>query len=230
MLIDANGTRPHDGWLEMARPFILAFKAGQQSPDAFITEDKLVYWYRPTPSTINCNATDSTMHGAANNASGNFFRGRPNGYETLRDQVFVVSLLTAPATIHVESGGECRSSRRRTGRRKTTQAEPRSTMTTTVFDASAGVNAFAVPMRIGKQSFRVSRDGGGSGSGATVLAGTSLKDIEARCICGDYNFNAYVGMLPAAAEDRLQPAGLARLSQGLGMPCPTNTLGVVPCR
>lgn len=183
----------------MSKPFIAAYKAGTNLVSQFITENQLIYWYRPTPKGLDCDATDTTMQGNPNNASGNFFRGRPNGYESMEDAVFVVSLLTAPASIQVTSGDNSQT-----------------------FNASAGANAFAVPMGVGQQSFSVRRNGN------TILSGTSMKDIVDTCICGIYNFNAYVGTLPAPTTiDALQSAGLASLSQGLRAPCPTNTLKMV---
>lgn len=180
----------------MAQPFIAAYKAGATSVNNFITDEKLIYWYRLTPKGVNCDSTDTTMRGG-NNDSGNFFAGRPNSHETMQDQVFVVSLLKSPATVEVKSGGN-----------------------TQTFNAQAGASAFAVPMGVGKQSFSVTRNG------QSVLSGTSLKDIVDTCICGIYNFNAYVGSLPATPTvDQLQPDGLTRLTDGLSVPCPVNTLG-----
>jgi hypothetical protein len=80
---------PHTGWLEMAKPFITAYKAGEKTPT--ITEDKLVYWYRPTLKSLDCDATDTV--GA-----------RPDGYETLEDALFVVALLTEAGKVSVSSG------------------------------------------------------------------------------------------------------------------------------
>ncbi|KAJ5601987.1 glycoside hydrolase [Penicillium lagena] len=192
---------PHDGWLQMSKPFIAAYKAGDSSPLKYITDEKLVYWYRPTPKNINCDATDTTTEGNPNNSSGNFFRGRPNGADTMADAVFVVSLLQSPANVVVQSGSQA----------------------PVTFAAPAGISAFTVPMGLGAQKFAVTR----GGNNQTVLSGTSLKQIVDSCICGIYNFNAYVGTLPAPASiDQLQPAGLASLSEGLRAPCPTNTLGV----
>ena len=99
---------------------------------------------------------------AANNGSGNYFIGRPNGWESMADSVFVVPLLQAPASIQVNSGGTIYN-----------------------YDAPAGVSAYEVPMHIGVQSFSVSRNN------QTVLSGTSLKEIVNGCVCGLYNFNAY---------------------------------------
>jgi hypothetical protein len=188
--------RPHDGWLEMSRPFIAALKANASSADAFVTDEKLIYWYRPTPKSVNCDATDTTMEGNPNNSSGNFFRGRPNGADSMEDSVFVVSLLKSAASLTVQSGNKSQE-----------------------IKVSTGINAYSVPMGVGKQKFTLTR------GDKTILSGTSLKDISDTCICGIYNFNAYVGVLPdESAIDQLQPAGLALISQGLKVACPTNTL------
>ncbi|OXV08700.1 hypothetical protein Egran_03537 [Elaphomyces granulatus] len=176
---------PHDGWLDMAKPFISAFKAGATSVSNYITEDELIYWYRPTPRGEDCDATDTCMV-PANNASGNYFLGRPNGWESMQDTVFVVSLLQSPATIQVSSGSNSQT-----------------------FTAAAGASAFQVPMGVGPQSFTVTR-----GSN-TVFSGTSLKNVVDSCVCGLYNFNAYVGGLPAESGDPLKPDGLAAFAQGL---------------
>jgi hypothetical protein len=88
--------------------------------------------------------------------------GRPNGWQTMSDSVFVVSLLTSPASIEVNSGGNVYN-----------------------YDAPAGASAKAVPMGVGSQKFTVTRNG------QTVLSGTSLKEIINGCVCGLYNFNAY---------------------------------------
>ncbi|ROW01305.1 hypothetical protein VMCG_05983 [Cytospora schulzeri] len=176
---------PHDGWMDMAKPFISAFKDGASSANSYVTTDELVYWYRPTPKSINCDATDTTMV-TANNNSGNYFEGRPDGYESLSDSVFVVSLLTSPGTITVESGS-----------------------TVQEFNAPQGISAYEVPMSIGQQQFFLSRNG------QTIMSAVSLKDISNVCPCGLYNFNAYVGTVPEAAPDQLQPDGLNSLTAGL---------------
>ncbi|KAL2858841.1 glycosyl hydrolase family 71-domain-containing protein [Aspergillus pseudodeflectus] len=193
---------PHGGWLEMSRPFIAAYKAGETSPDQHIGDEKLIYWYRPTPRDVECDSTDTTMGGSPDNSTGNFFRGRPDGWETMQDEVFVVSLLTSPGTIQVTSGSVEQS-----------------------FEAPAGASAFAVEMGVGQQKFSLVRDG------RTVMSETSLKDIAEECICGLYNFNAYVGVVPAEETiDQLDSIGLAMLTQGLNAPCPTNTLGASASR
>lgn len=80
----------------------------------------------------------------------------------MQGSVSVVSLLTYPATVQINSGG-----------------------TVYHYDALAGANAEEVPMGIGLQSFAVRRDG------QTNVSGTSLKQIVNGCICGLHNFNAY---------------------------------------
>lgn len=178
---------PHDGFRDLAKPYIAAFKDGADSVDSYITEDQIVYWYRPTPSNVECDSTDNTM-GAGSNSSGNYYHGRPNGYEVMQDEVFVVTLLTANATLSITSGG-----------------------TTQTFDAKAGANSFSVPMGVGQQKFALTRDS------QTVLSGTSLKDIQDECICGIYNFNTYVGTLPAQAPNALAAEGLASFTVGLSV-------------
>ncbi|KAJ5835372.1 hypothetical protein N7447_001398 [Penicillium robsamsonii] len=191
---------PHDGWLDISKPYIAAFKAGESSPTSYISSDELVYWYRPAPRGVDCDATDTCMV-PANNGSGNYFMGRPDGWQSMADSVFVVSLLTSPATVQVNSGGSVYN-----------------------YEAPVGASAKEVPMGVGSQSFAVVRDG------QTILSGTSLKPIINGCVCGLYNFNAYVGTLPAGFGDPLQPDGLAAFTQGLrAHTCqPTPSLGTVP--
>lgn len=183
----------------MAKPFIAAYKAGSRMPLDFLEEEKLIYWYRPVPRDVDCDSTDTTMQGNPNNASGNFFRGRPDGANTMKDEIFIVTMLKSPANVRVQSGDKFET-----------------------YLASEGIWAHSVPMGVGVQNFQVTRDG----QTVDALSGTSLRDVVDQCICGIYNFNAYVGTLPAEATvDRLQPAGLTMLSQGLQVACPVNTLG-----
>lgn len=176
---------PHDGWLDISKPYIDAFKNGARSADSYVTADELVYWYRPTLKSLDCDSTDTTMV-AANNDSGNYFEGRPNGYDALEDTVFVVAMLIDAGTITVKSGSNIQE-----------------------FDAPKGISAYQVDMNVGSQQFFLARNG------QTVLSGQSLKDIIDVCPCGIYNFNAYVGTVPENAPDRLQPDGLNSLTVGL---------------
>ncbi|KAL5042411.1 glycosyl hydrolase family 71-domain-containing protein [Aspergillus fruticulosus] len=182
---------PHDGWMDMSKPFITAYKDRATSVDSYITEDLLVYWYRPTPRDVNCDATDNYS-----------LNSRPNGWETIEDVVFVVTLLTEPATVAVNSGGNVEA-----------------------FDAPVGPSTFKVPMGVGSQAFLLSRNR------QIIQSNISLLPIIDSCICGLYNFNAYMGSLPPSPIDSLQSAGLKRLTQGLNVrTCsPAPSLGkVVP--
>jgi hypothetical protein len=178
---------PHGGWLELARPYIAAFKAGSTTVDAYIEREQIVYWYRPTLSTAGCDGTDSAG-------------GRSDGWATLADAVFVVTLLRAPGTLVVSSGG-----------------------TTTLLAAPAGAAAFSVPMQPGQQAFAIARNG------ANVLAGVSLRDVSTTCPCGIYNYNAFVGAVPPTAPDALGADGLQSMTVGLHVAtcAPTPSLAAV---
>jgi hypothetical protein len=84
---------PHNGWLDMAKPFIVAYKAGEKSPA--VSEDRLVYWYRPIPKSLEC---DKDNTGA-----------RPDGSDTLEDAVFVVALLKEDGKVTASSGKNSQS-------------------------------------------------------------------------------------------------------------------------
>ena len=185
---------PHDGFLEMAKPYIAAFKAGSKTVDSFIDTDQIIYWYRPSLKSADCDSTDNCQ-GAA--SPPNYFPGKPNGYDTVEDSVFIVALLKSAGTVTVTSGGNTQS-----------------------FNAQAGANAFQAPLNAGKQSFALTRNS------QTVLGGDSLKEVSADCVCGIYNFNAYVGTLPAGPSDSLQPDGLKNFETGLHATCQaTPSLG-----
>jgi hypothetical protein len=159
---------PHGGWLEMAKPYIAAFKAGEKAPT--ITEEKLVYWYRPTPKDIVCSG-DSL--------------GKPKGWELVTDEVFVVAMLKTPGSVTISSGSN-----------------------TNTFDAPAGASLHKIPLGTGSQKFGLVR------SGTEVFSETSLRDVVDSCACGIYNFNAYVGTVPAGPADVLVDNGRI----GVGVP------------
>jgi hypothetical protein len=125
----------------------------------------------------------------ADNSSGSYYNGKPNGWETVSDSVFVTALLTSPADISVISGDSAYH-----------------------YSASAGVSTFSVPMGLGKQQFTMLRDG------KILQSATSERDVTKTCDCGNYNFNAYVGMVPEGEPDDLAPAGLASLTNGIRVP------------
>jgi hypothetical protein len=180
---------PHNGWLDMAKPFIAAYKAGAKSPAEFIKEDKIIYWYRPTLKSLDCDATDTTMQDAPN-PQGNYFKGRPDGVDSLQDAVFVVALLKEAGKVTAISGGNSKT-----------------------FDAPAGASAWQVDMAVGAQSFSLERDG------KVVMSEVSLRDVMNTCPCGIYNYNAFVGTVPAGPSDPLGADGMTGLTTGLKVQC-----------
>lgn len=165
---------PHDAWLDMAKPFIAAYKAGATKVDNYITSDQVFYWYRPQLKSTNCDSTDTC--GAA-----------PDGYTTVADSVFVVTLLKSAGTIQIGSGTWAGN-----------------------YAVSAGASMTTFPLQVGQQKFTLIRNG------QNVFAGTSLKSVISGCVCGLYNFNAYVGMLPSSGTPpALDATGLSQFSNGL---------------
>lgn len=183
----------------MAKPYIAAFHAGSKTIDSHIESDQLIYWYRPTLKSASCDSTDNCEQPwSSSTPNPNYFTGKPNGYDTMQDSVFVVALLTSPGIVTVTSGGN----------------GPQA------FNAPAGASSWQVGMGTGKQSFSLTRNG------RNVLSGESLKDIMSDCVCGIYNFNAYVGTLPAGASDPLSADGLVSFTNSLSATCqPTPSLG-----
>ena len=192
-------SRPHDGFLQMAKPYIAAFHAGSKAVDSHIQSDQLIYWYRPTTKSASCDSTDNCEQpGPSPTLNPNYFTGKPNGYDTMEDSVFVVALLTSPGTVTIKSGGN----------------GPQT------FNAPAGASSWQGGMGVGKQSFSLTR------KGQRILSGDSLKDILSECVCGIYNFNAYVGTLPTGGSDPLSPDGLLSFTKSLSATCqPTPSLG-----
>jgi hypothetical protein len=178
---------PHDGWLDLSKPYIAAYKNGDTNVANYITQDQVIYWYRRNLNSLNCDSTDSL--------------GRPDGYQTLTDTVYVVTLLKTAGSITIKSGSNSQT-----------------------FNAGAGANIFTVSAAAGQQIFTLTRNG------ANVLSGTSLMDITNTCACGLYNFNAYVGTLPAGPSDPLPPHGLSQYTAGLKVTTcqPTPSLGTNP--
>lgn len=177
---------PHDGFLDLSKPFIAAYKNKDTDVSKYIQNEELVYWYRRNLKGLNCDATDTTYNRPANNASGNYFEGRPDGWDSMDDAVYVAAFLKSAGTVTVTSGG-----------------------TTQSFQGNAGANIFQVSANLGHQTFTLTRNG------QTVFTGTSLMDITNVCACGIYNFNTYVGTVPAGFDDPLQGDGLASLTIGL---------------
>ncbi|OJJ73093.1 hypothetical protein ASPBRDRAFT_73559 [Aspergillus brasiliensis CBS 101740] len=78
---------PHDAWRDLYKPYIAAYKSGDSKPA--ITQEGLVYWYRPTPKGVNCPEDNMPA---------------PNGFQMLSDSIFVATMLNSPATLTVTSG------------------------------------------------------------------------------------------------------------------------------
>lgn len=139
---------PHDAWRDLYKPYIAAYKAGASSPT--VNEDKIVYWYRPTPKGVVCTG-DSLPP--------------PNGVSMLSDSIFVATMLTSPATLTVQSGGNAPVS----------------------INVPAGITTSSVNMGVGAQQFTVTR------GGQTILSGWGGLFVQNSCT--HYNFNAYVGSI-----------------------------------
>ena len=165
------------------------------------SEDQLIYWYRPATKTASCDSTDTCEKPwPSPSPNPNYFTGPPNGHDTVEESIFVVALLKSAGTVTVTSGSNTKD-----------------------FDAQAGPNAFSLDLGTGKQSFALKR------GGATILSGESLKEVSDQCICGIYNYNAYVGTLPPGKPDPLQAEGLQNFGTGLSATCaPTPSLGTAP--
>ncbi|CAH0041338.1 unnamed protein product [Clonostachys rhizophaga] len=176
---------PHNGWLDLSKPYIAAYKNKDTSVNKYITKDQIIYWYRRTLKSLDCDATDTTSNRPVE-GNENYFMGRPDGWNTMDDAVYVVTMLTQAGQLTVTSGGQ-----------------------TVVKEVPAGANLIEVPAAIGQQKFSLSRNG------QVVLEDTSKMDISNVCPCGLYNFNAYVGTVPAGFDDPLGPDGLNSLTNGL---------------
>lgn len=79
----------HTPLLDIAKPYISAFKAGQKEPT--VDTEGLVYWYRPHLKSAECDSTDNC-------------KGKPKGWEFLSDSVFVATMSKAGGSFTVTSG------------------------------------------------------------------------------------------------------------------------------
>lgn len=80
---------PHVALMDVAQPFINAFKAGKAEP--VVDKEGVVYWYRPHPKAINCDKTDNC--GA-----------KPDGWQFVKDVVFVSVMTKNGGKVKVTSG------------------------------------------------------------------------------------------------------------------------------
>ncbi|KAF4449010.1 murein transglycosylase [Fusarium austroafricanum] len=192
---------PHNGWLDLSKPFIAAYKNKETNVAKYIQKDQLVYWYRRNLKGLNCDSTDTTSGRSPPNPTENYFQGRPDGWQSMEDVVYVVSLLKSAGTVVVKSGGN-----------------------TVTKEVPAGATLIKVDAALGKQTFTLKR------GNTEVLSDTSLMDITNVCPCGLYNFNAYVGTVAAGFSDPMDSAGLASLTVGLHVTTcqPKPSLGTNP--
>jgi hypothetical protein len=101
--------------------------------------------------------------------------GQPDGWATLADVVFVITLLRAPGMLFVSSGS-----------------------TTTLLSALAGAAGLSVLLQPSQQAFAI------AWNGANVLAGVSLRNVGTACLCGIYNSGAFVSVaLPRCSGPRV---------------------------
>jgi len=117
---------PHAGYLELSKYFISWYKTGKKPK---ISRDCLVYIYRVHPKS----AVASTV--SPPDAPRNF-KTLPVKYmgSDVQDDVFVTTLLKAPAELRVTTGG-----------------------TETRYQAPAGYTSFAIPFSTGSQHFELYR-------------------------------------------------------------------------
>jgi glucan endo-1,3-alpha-glucosidase len=132
------------------KPYIAAYKSGASAPT--VTADQLVYWYRPTPWDVTCSGDPL---------------GPPNGRDLLADVVFVTTLLTSPANLTVQSGGNA----------------------PVTIQVPAGIVTNNFTMGLGAQTFQVTRNN------VSLMGGTGGLQITNTCTF--YNYNAYVGSFNA---------------------------------
>ncbi|KAF3158433.1 hypothetical protein TWF106_002602 [Orbilia oligospora] len=169
---------PHDGWRIITKAYIEAYKAGLSAPS--VSEDSLVYWYRPHPKAATC--TSDTL-------------GRPNGADMLYDNVYVTTLLTAPATLVVQSGSN----------------------SVVRINVPAGVLTSNVTMGIGAQRFSLER------GGQVIMGGTGGLEIKNSCTV--YNFNVYVGSLPGGDSSPTSTTTATRSSSTITRSSTSSTGG-----
>jgi glucan endo-1,3-alpha-glucosidase len=118
--------KSHAGYAQLNKYYAQWFTTGAQPA---ITRDQVIYFYRTSPA-----ATNSSV----------------NGYNTAVDSVFLTTLLTSPATLHVSTGSQI-----------------------TDISLPAGINYSRVPFAVGTQQFSIVRSGitVASVTGQNILSG-----------------------------------------------------------
>jgi len=137
----------HQAFRELSIPYIEAYRNGQDQPN--INKDKLFFWYRPHSKNAGC---------------GDGY-GKPQRWELVDDNVYVVVFSTSNGELIVNTGGQQRQ-----------------------FQVQAGVNKIQTPFATGQQSFEFKRNG------QTILSGSGAQPVYGDCPKGIYNFNVVTGV------------------------------------
>jgi hypothetical protein len=115
--------KPHKGYALLHKFYAQWYTTGAQPT---ITKDQAIYFYRTSSAATN---------------------GSVNNFGTAIDSVFVTTMLTAPATLHIVSGGQ-----------------------TTDITLPAGINYSRAPLVVGAQQFSIVR----SGTTVATVAGQNI--------------------------------------------------------
>jgi len=146
--------KSHAGITKLNQYYINWYKTGVKPAQ---TSDSLCYCYRTHPK--NATATHDQF-GPVTSFNGN-----------AQDMIYVTTLLTAPATLVVTTGGQ-----------------------TLTYAVSAGIGNTRVPFRVGTQSFQLVR------GGRTVLSQTSTEPIIANPVEYNFNYyTGWITNQPATA-------------------------------
>lgn len=134
--------------MDFAGPYIKAFKAGLSEP--VIDREMLVYWYRPMMKDIDCDGTDAC-------------HTRPDGWQFVKDTVFVASFSKTGGSVKVTSGGKVVEK-----------------------DIGAGVTMMEFDMAVGDQTFEMT-------TSTAKLSGKSAQPILGSCWVSDLRvFGCYL--------------------------------------
>ncbi|KAL0478277.1 glucan endo-1,3-alpha-glucosidase [Acrasis kona] len=137
----------HIAFREMSIPFLQAYKNGQDQPT--INKDAFFFWYRPHSKNAGC---------------GDGY-GRPERWDLVEDNVYVVVFATSDAQMVINTGGQSRG-----------------------FPVRAGVNRVSTQFVVGSQSFELQRNG------QPILKATGSVPVYDNCPKGTYNFNCITGV------------------------------------
>jgi glucan endo-1,3-alpha-glucosidase len=126
-------TTPHVGFTQLNSYFVQWFKTGTQPA---ITQDQLFFFYRTSPQ--NAVASDDP------------YGPITQFYGSVADDVYVTTMLTAPATLTVNTGGSLFN-----------------------YSLNAGINQTQTPFNLGTQSFTLTRNG------STIISAQGTQPIIA---------------------------------------------------